>query len=76
MVTIEDLHNGLIINCSAKFKFKEENLYEIDNLKLGILYNSWYNKTYDGYSAEKILENLNIGVWSIHSEQNKVIEVW
>jgi hypothetical protein len=76
MVTIKDLHDGLIINCSAKFKLKEENLYKIDNLKLGILYNSWYNKKYDGYSAEKILENLNIGVWSIHSEQNKVIEVW
>jgi hypothetical protein len=76
MVTIEDLHNGLIINCDANYKFKEENLYKIDNLKLGILYNSYYNKNYKGYSAEKILENLNSGVWSIHSKQNNIIELW
>lgn len=73
MVTINDLHDGLILNCSPKEKFKEIYLYEIKSLKDGILYSKSHKNNYSGYLAGNILDNINSGSWSIYKP---IFELW
>ena len=73
MVTINDLYDGLILNCSPSLKFNEIHLYEIKSLKNGFLYSKIHKDTYNGYPAIKILDFINSGSWSIYKP---IFELW
>lgn len=74
MVTEKDLYDGLILCCTKRYS-NPSDLYEIKELRKGIISSTIHKKDYYDYHMSKILNYINSGDWFIYNKE-RIYELW